>query len=277
MVILMARQGKQKERTFENVKAFWDNEGKELGNTIYACIRDNEFRKLEIQHIIKYITGKQKVLDLACGNGYCTIYFSQHVGEIIGTDYSEPLIKSANNLLKNFPEKDIKIDKNIRFEVANALDLPYKDESFDVVIAERLLVNLPEVELQEKAVKEIYRVLKPGGLYIFSEATFQGHDNLNHIRGMFGLSNMERHWHNLYIDETSFMPFIKRYFNIIDSRRFGLYHFLSKVIHPLIVAPEEPKFDSKINIVARTVTEKMPKIEELEKSSHHLCIVFQKV
>jgi len=272
----MARQGKPRPRTYENVKNFWDGEGKELGNSICACIRDNEFRKLEIEYLKKYLEGKEKVLDLACGNGYCTVYFSQWAKEIIGADYSEALIEAAKKLVKNFPDKDVQIKDNIKFEVASALELPYPDKYFDVVVAQRLLVNLPDEELQKKAVKEIYRVLKPEGIYIFSEATFQGHDNINHIRSMFGLSDMERHWHNLYIDEEKFTPFLNKYFDLIENNRFGFYHFISKVVHPLVVSPEEPKFDSKINIVARIVASKMPKIPELEKSSHHLCLILKK-
>lgn len=272
----MARQGKERIRTFENVKEFWNKEGKELGNEIIACIRDNEYRKLEIEKIISVIKGKGKVLDLACGNGYCTAYYSSHVKNIIGADYSEELIKKAKRLVKNFPEKQAVIKDNIDFEVASALKLPYPDHSFDVVIAQRLLVNLPEAILQKQAIKEIYRVLKPNGTYIFSEATFQGHKNIDEFRGIFNLPPMEKHWHNLYIDEDIFIPYLKRYFKLLEKNRFGTYHFISKILHPLMVWPNDPAFDSPINKVAKKVAAKLKIIPELEKASHHLFMVFKK-
>ena len=46
-------------------------------------------------------------------------------------------------------------------------------------------------------------------------------------------------------------------FKIQEIQRFGMYFFLSRIIHPLMVFPEKPKFDSKINLIAQEIASKI--------------------
>lgn len=96
------------------------------------------------------------VLDVACGTGTTSLYLSDKYGcQITGFDISEDLIKIAN---KSLEQNDR--DGKVKFEVANALELPYPDNSFDIVISQAFFILIDE---KEKALKEIVRVLKPGG------------------------------------------------------------------------------------------------------------------
>lgn len=270
----MTWQGRKKKRNFRNVKKFWEESGK-LNPTDYRItIRDHYFRLLEINEIRKFLKGSNKVLDVGCGNGYSTIHYAQDVNYIIGVDYSKKLIEGAKILLKKFPDKEVIIRDNIEFKVANALSLPFHKEEFDVIIGERLLINLPKWEMQKKTIREILRVLKKNGIYICVEVTEHGHQNINYFRNMFGLSDLERYWHNLYIDELKFLPFISKYFLVSEIKRFGMYQFISKVIHPLIVFPKEPKFLSRINQVAMEIGKK---ITNFHDCSHQVMFVLKKL
>ena len=63
---------------------------------------------------------------------------------------------------------------NLTFEVADATALPYKDDSFDVVLIANALHVMPE---PEKALSEIDRVLKPGGILMYSTCTLVRAEN----------------------------------------------------------------------------------------------------
>lgn len=99
-----------------------------------------------------------KVLDVACGAGTTSFYIhNKYNCDISGIDISENLIKIANNGLSN-----TKLQDKIRFKVADALELPFPDSSFDTVIAQAFFILIDD---KEKAINEIYRVLKPNGYF----------------------------------------------------------------------------------------------------------------
>ena len=85
----MTFQGKVKIRTHKNVYNFWQNEGKKRGNGIFATLRDHYFRYVEIKTILKELKKQNvKLLDIGCGNGVSTFFFSPFAKEITAIDYS---------------------------------------------------------------------------------------------------------------------------------------------------------------------------------------------
>ncbi|AIF69770.1 ubiquinone biosynthesis protein UbiE [Palaeococcus pacificus DY20341] len=94
-------------------------------------------------------TKKGRALDLGCGTGNYTLELYKRGFNVVGTDLSFEMLKIAKTKLPNVP-----------FIKANAYNLPFKDESFDLVLSVTMFEFLKE---PEKAVKEIYRVLKPNG------------------------------------------------------------------------------------------------------------------
>lgn len=111
----------------------------------------------------KYINKNDKILDLGCGAGRTTInLFKEGYTNIIGLDIADKLIEFAsyysnsNNL-------------NIEFVVGDATKLSYADNTFDVVIFSfNGMQCIPGLENRKNVLKEVYRVLKPGGYYIFT-------------------------------------------------------------------------------------------------------------
>lgn len=266
----MTRQGKARERTLENVKNFWDKEADEWGDNPCVTIRDHYFRLLEIETICGLVKGRDHVFDIGCGSGFSTLFYSQFIGRIIGADYSESMVKCAQRFLtdREYYEKvmeqyspDTKpvLKDNIRFEQGNIIDLRYPPNTFDAVIAERVLINLPAVEMQDEAVTQVARVLKPGGIWMVVEVIKQGHSDVDRLRKKFGLKILEKYWHNLYVDETHFISVADRVgLSVREIRRFETYQFLTKVIHPMVVAPDEPKFMSGFNMAARIISRDYP-------------------
>jgi len=266
----MSRQGQAQDRTAENVRDFWNREAEEWGHNPQVTIRDHYFRLLELNLICQLIKGRSKVLDIGCGTGFSTLFYGQEVREIVGADFAQSMVRWARRFLDDAEyfrrtmaeyaaENRIGLRGNIRFEEGNILDLKYPAATFDAVVAERVLINLPTVALHDQAVTEVARILAPGGRWLLVEVTQQGHETVDRLRGMFGLSIIEKYWHNLYVEEPHLAEAVKATGLTIQSvRRFETFHFLTKVMHPLIVAPAEPKFLAGFNNAARWVAEEFP-------------------
>jgi len=147
--------------------------------------------------------------------------------------------------------------QNVDFAVQDVLNLDFPPNSFDVVISQRCLINLPTWESQQEAIINITNVLKTDGCFFLQEGTRQGRERLNQVREMFGLGRMPVVGYNLDFDEEKLWPFLRQYFDIVEVRRFGLYDLISRVVHPLLVSPLEPQYDAKINEIAGRVSAKL--------------------
>ncbi len=96
----------------------------------------------------------KEVLELATGPGLLAKHVAPAAKRMIATDYSDGMIAEAKK--GDCPE-------NLTFEKADAMQLPYRDDSFDVVLIANALHIVPA---PEKVLSEIDRVLRPGGLLI---------------------------------------------------------------------------------------------------------------
>ncbi len=95
----------------------------------------------------------ERVLDVAAGNGNATLAAARRWCDVVSTDYVPALLERARARAsaERLP---------VQFEQADAEDLPYADESFDVVVSTFGVMFTPD---QEKAAAEMARVCKQGG------------------------------------------------------------------------------------------------------------------
>ncbi|MEZ6138942.1 MAG: methyltransferase domain-containing protein [Zavarzinella sp.] len=100
----------------------------------------------------------KKLLDFGCGHGITSVIFGQRGATVEGFDLSPQYIEEAR-LRAEINQVDA------RFLVANAEDLPYADNSFDLVWGNAILHHL---DLNRAAI-EIWRVLKSDGVAVFCE------------------------------------------------------------------------------------------------------------
>jgi hypothetical protein len=118
------------------------------------------------------------------------------------------------------------------------------------VISIRCLINLATWENQKKGIREAASSIKPGGLYILSEGWKEGVDGLNKARAVAGLQPMSVVPYNLLIERAAFEDEISRYFTIEAYESLGLYMYFSRVAQPILVAPDHPRHDHRLNWVA---------------------------
>ncbi len=111
----------------------------------------------------KYLKKDNYILDLGCGAGRTTFgLYKLGYKNIIGVDIAENLVDYAK---KYSNDKNIRID----FEVGDATQLRFADNTFDAVIfSYNGMQCIPGEENRKKVLKEVYRVLKPNGYYIFT-------------------------------------------------------------------------------------------------------------
>jgi len=110
------------------------------------------------------------LLDLGTGPGNLPVEIIKRAPEIqiVGIDLSRRLIRMARSRAQR-----TNLSKHMSFEVANAANLRFDDESFDMVISTGMLHSLKK---PSKVLKEIYRVLKQGGeAWIFDPARITNH------------------------------------------------------------------------------------------------------
>lgn len=234
-----------------------------LDHKTTAC--DYNLRELEIKTAAEYMHDGCKILDVGCGLGYAVIkYASLFKIEACGIDYASNMIKGARKLLK---QNRVSLLGTVSFQKASVLKLPYEKNYFDVVTSSRCLMALLDWNLQKKAIEEVHRVLKPGGIFVLMEGTFEGLTKLNKTRKMFGLEEISadtsRRLCTLKFKENDLLAFCKPFFIIENIQRFGMYYFLTRVVHPLLVAPGEPRYDHRINEIALQIARIYPDFEGL--------------
>ena len=107
----------------------------------------------------------ESALDACCGTGDLAIQLRRRVGasgRVVGCDFSEPMLELARDKSDRLKMSDIE------FEWADALDLPYRDGSFDAVTVGFGVRNLADLG---RGIGELARVLRPGGRLVILEIT----------------------------------------------------------------------------------------------------------
>ena len=224
---------------------------------------DYQLREIEIDTAAAYMHDGMMTLDVGCGLGYAVAQYAQRFGLTgHGIDYSENMIAGANELLqKTFPA----LVPRVAFQHASVMELPFADNHFDVVTSHRCLMALLDWDKQRAALREIHRVLKPGGVLVLMEGTFEGLDRLNAARAKVGLEPIAPDGRDrlitLKFHEGALVDFCRPYFVHEATHRFGMYYFLTRVVQPLLVAPEAPSYDHKLNAVARELSRFFPDLD----------------
>ena len=112
------------------------------------------------------IKAGQRVLEIGCGSGAYTTFIARTVGPegIVEALDIQPAMLAQLKKKLNLPENsDL---QNINLHKASAYELPFEDESLDLAYMITVLAEIPD---QEKALAEVNRVLRPGGILAVSE------------------------------------------------------------------------------------------------------------
>lgn len=140
----------QVERMFDTIAGRYD----QLNRTLSLGF-DKGWRKKGVNFLKPY--APKKILDVATGTGDLAINMCKIINPetIIGVDLSEEMMDIGRKKVSV-----AKLDKSIHFEQQDSLSLTYPNNTFDAVTAAFGVRNFENIE---QGLKEMYRVLKPGG------------------------------------------------------------------------------------------------------------------
>jgi len=116
---------------------------------------DEAYLRHYVELVIRYAPADAKILDLGCGNGISSRLLNQAGFDVVGTDISPLFLEEARNWE----------NPKLRYQVCDVLELPFDNDSFDVICSNELIEHLPDVET---ALKEMIRVVRNGGKVVLS-------------------------------------------------------------------------------------------------------------
>lgn len=112
-------------------------------------------------------TGQDTLVDIGCGVGRNSFAFAEHFGEVVGVDVSEVMVDKAKALKSKLGAS------NVRFVHGNGVDLRFLDDaSVDFAFSYVTLIHVPGPHIIKNYVREMERVVRPGGTLFFQLPTF---------------------------------------------------------------------------------------------------------
>jgi len=196
-----------------------------------------------VKMLTENITKNDKILEIGCGTGYFTKEIAKTGAQITAIDISPDLIEIAKKETYSF--------LNINYKIENAYSMSFDDNSFDKVIGSSVLHHL-EVD---KALSEIYRVLKINGSIKFTEPNMLNpqialQKNIAYIKKRLGDSP----------DETAFFKFQMKRKLIKAGFKNNIIKYFD-FVHPSV----PPVMIKTIDNIGR-ILEKLPVIQKISGS-----------
>ena len=180
----------------ELVQKYWDREGAKHYDRI-SYLNADKMKTDLVSNL--YMKKSDFVLDLGTGTGHLGSLLAQSgFSNIVGLDINPHMLDIAKEKCAHYP---------IRFIRGDGLHLPFKDDSLSAVVSKWVLWVMPD---PEKAIQEMVRVVKPGGLILaFSSGNFEDGRNpvLKKLRGF-----PVRHLHSIFMK--------RRYKRAITTEQF---------------------------------------------------------
>ncbi|MFW9818659.1 MAG: class I SAM-dependent methyltransferase [Candidatus Thorarchaeota archaeon] len=128
-----------------------------------------------------------KVLDVSSGRGTQSIFYAKEYGaEVMGLDIADEMVESATQNAKKAG-----VEKLVSFKIGDSQNIPFEDNSFDVVINE-CAVGIPDDS--QKVLDEMVRVTKPTGIVVIHESTWRkkiSEKEKNEISERYGTTPLE--------------------------------------------------------------------------------------
>ncbi len=148
-----------------------------LAKTYDASRYEGSIAEFRLSYVLNTITemieptSNMKILDVATGTGKAALALADRNAEITALDYTDAMLRIAQQKTKDADYE------NIQFVKGDAANLPFESNQFDVVVSLNFLHLFTPVHRQKIFVREMHRVLRPGGMLVI--------ELLNYYQGVF--------------------------------------------------------------------------------------------
>jgi ubiquinone/menaquinone biosynthesis C-methylase UbiE len=200
----------------DEIEAYWEQPGT-------VSLLDSNLRRLEEEAVLRYLHGGMAFADLGCGGGESTARYAAAVKSCLALEQSSHLRARA---AENFKKAGV---NNVELVAGSVSELSAYEGKFDAVLTQRVVINFLSWQEQQDVIENVRSTLRPGGLYVMIENTFEGFENLNAVRRSVALDNIPLHWHNYFLHYPLLMDFLKDKFVIENVHTFDLYYLLTRV------------------------------------------------
>lgn len=189
-----------------------------------VSLLDQNLRQLETSFVLSHLGGDEEFADFGCGGGESTVHYAKKVKSCLALEESSHLRSKAEALFKKEGLANVTLVKG------DVMDLSAFKGKFNAVATQRVVINFMSWEEQKQVLRNIHSTLRPGGLYLALENTFEGFEALNSVRRSVDLPNIKLHdWHNYFLHHEQFLDFIKGMFVVEKVHTFNLYYLLTRV------------------------------------------------
>lgn len=169
-----------------DIRMFWDRISFMYDNLESF---NNKANKEMTRICASHLEDQDKVLECACGTGIITSVMAPNCRQIVATDFSPNMLDEARKKLRG--------RNNVFFEEGDITNLKYADNSFDKAVAGNVIHLLDE---PRKAVEELKRVVKPGGLIIIPTYMCDGNRLVNSMKSVFKRTFNEESYRRFWND-----------------------------------------------------------------------------
>ena len=238
------------------ISQHYDAQAQEHGLEPTSTMLDVTVRRRETELIERFIAlaiellhrecrtdGNLSICDVGCGNGFTLEVLSKQYPDINfqGFEFTPSLLELAQSRLSTA--------NNTKVSYGDVTRLEAYSEQFDVVLCQRVLINLLDSVDQQTGLAELARITRPGGYLLSIEAFESPLARLNAARAEFDLPPLSPAPYNRYLPddfysaEASLAPLSTPVldaslpFDFLPSNFLSSHYFVSRVLHPLALGP----------------------------------------
>ena len=135
---------------------FWDKVSVKYAK---KAVPSEDIYQEKLKRTQKLFSKDSIIMEFGCGTGTTSLLHAPHVKEIIAYDYSSGMIDIAND------SKKIQQISNVTFEAKAVEEIPFHNETYDVIMAHSIL-HL--TQNNEQIIKNVFNSLRPGGFFVSS-------------------------------------------------------------------------------------------------------------
>jgi len=130
-----------------------------------------------VRRVLETLNGDEDILDLGCGNGWFARELAErgHRGPYLGVDFSLPLLQDAESNAEGYSAKFMEVDLT---QLSAFRDQLVETGHWSLITSFATLHHIPSREIRLDILRTIHRLLKPNGLFIFSNWQFLNSEKL---------------------------------------------------------------------------------------------------